>query len=62
VRAVADLQGEQGQVVDLEMALFEADAGEPARALELAQRAYDARPDNVFTTDALAWATFRAAT
>ena len=60
VRAVARLQEQAGQVVDLEMALFEADFGEPARALELARAAHEARPDNVFTTDALAWATFRS--
>lgn len=59
VRAVAALQGEQGQVVDLEMSLFEADAGDPARALELAQRTRAARPDNIFTTDAMGWALFR---
>lgn len=60
VRAVADLQGEAGQIVDLEMALFEADAGDPATSLELARRAHAARPDNVFTTDALGWALFRS--
>jgi tetratricopeptide (TPR) repeat protein len=59
VRAVADLQGQAGQVVDLEMSLFEANVGDPARALELARGAHAARPDNVFTTDALAWALFR---
>ena len=60
VRAVADLQGEAGQIVDLEMSLFEADAGDAATSLELAQRTHGARPDNVFTTDALAWARFRS--
>jgi predicted Zn-dependent protease len=59
VRAVAKLQGEAGQIVDLEMSLFEADAGDAATSLELAQRTYGARPDNVFTTDALGWALFR---
>lgn len=56
VRASADLARTAGQVVDLEMARFEADHGDPARAIELAQAAYDARPDNVFAADALAWA------
>jgi tetratricopeptide (TPR) repeat protein len=45
-----------GSVVDLETALFEADHGDPARAVSAARAAYDARPDNVFTADALAWA------
>ena len=44
-----------GSVVDLETALFEADHGDPARAVELAQRAYDERP-GTFTADALGWA------
>ncbi len=57
VGAIAVLQEEAGQIVDLEMAVFEADGGEdPARALELATRVYDARPDNVYAADALAWA------
>lgn len=61
VRAIAALQEEAGQVVDLEMALFEADEGtDPDRAVELAERAYGARPDNIFVADALAWALFRA--
>ena len=61
VRAIAALQEEAGQVVDLEMALFEADEGtDPDRAVELAERAYGARPDNIFVADALAWARFRA--
>lgn len=60
VRAVAALQGQAGQIVDLEMALFEADAGDAVRSLALARGAHGARPDNVFTTDALAWATFRS--
>lgn len=60
VRALTALQEQSGQVTDLEMALFEADHGEPARAVELAQRAYDARPQNIFAADALGWALFRA--
>jgi tetratricopeptide (TPR) repeat protein len=61
VRAIAVLQEEAGQVVDLEMALFEADEGtDLARAVDLARRAYAARPDNVFVADALAWALFRS--
>lgn len=61
VEAIASLQEEAGQVVDLEMALFEADRGEdPAKGVELARRAYDERPDAVYTADALAWALVRA--
>lgn len=61
VRSLAVLQEAQGQVVDLEMAVFEADQAEqPRRAVQLARSAYDARPDNVFTADALGWALHRA--
>lgn len=60
-RAIADLQRSAGQVVDLEMALFEADHGDAALAVELAEAAHVARPDNVFADDALAWALHRAA-
>lgn len=56
VRAVAALAEDAGQIVDLEMALFEADAGDPARAVELGRAAHAARPDNVYAADALAWA------
>lgn len=59
VRTLATLQQQAGQVTDLEMALFEADHGDPARAVGLARAAYDARPANVFAADALAWALFR---
>ena len=40
---------------DLSMALFAADHGDPARALELAQAEYDRR-QNIDSQDALAWA------
>ena len=61
VGAIAALQRDAGQVVDLEMALFEADRGDDrARALELARQAYEVRPDSVFTADALAWALLQA--
>jgi tetratricopeptide (TPR) repeat protein len=61
VGAIAALQEEAGQIVDLEMAIFEADRGEdPARALELASRVHDARPDNVYAADALAWSRLSA--
>lgn len=44
-----------GVVVDLELALFEADHGDPAAALELAKAAYAERP-TIKAADALAWA------
>jgi tetratricopeptide (TPR) repeat protein len=44
-----------GVVVDLELAIFEADHGDPGRALVLARRAYDER-QTIRTADALAWA------
>lgn len=59
-RAAAALQAAAGQVVDLELALLEADLGDATEAVALAQRAFDARPDNVFAADALAWALHRA--
>ncbi len=58
-RTMYDLQAASGQVVDLEAALFEADHGDPALAVELAQAAYDERR-TVFTADALAWSLHRA--
>lgn len=61
VRAVAGLQEASGQVVDLEMAIFEADAATDVdRALEFAEAAQQARPDNIFVDDAMAWSLFRA--
>lgn len=60
VRTIDRLQQSGGQVTDLEMALFEADHGEPARAVELARRASAERPDNVYVDDALAWSLFRS--
>ncbi len=60
VRLTAALQEEAGQIVDLELALFEADIGDdPARAIALAEEALAARPDNVFAADAMAWALLR---
>ena len=44
--------------VDLELALFEADHGDPATALELAETAYAATP-TVRAADAVAWALHR---
>ncbi len=47
-----------GVVVDLELALFEADHGDPATALQLAEQAYAERP-TLKAADALAWALFK---
>lgn len=61
VRTIARLQEDAGQNVDLEFALFEADRGDhPDRALDLARKAFDARPANVYAADTLAWALLRA--
>lgn len=61
VRDIAVQQVEAGEVVDLELALFEAEEGRDLdRAVELARSAYEARPDNVFVADALAWTLFRS--
>lgn len=57
--AIADLATRAGQTVDLELARFEIDRGDPVRGLELARAAYAARPDNVHVRDTLAWALFR---
>lgn len=60
VRSVAALQQAAGQIVDLEMSLFEATYGDPVRGLGLARAAYDVRPDNVFAADVLGWAALRS--
>ena len=56
VRAPQQLYAASGQVVDAELALFEADHGDPARAVQLAEQAHRARPDSIVTQDAYAWA------
>lgn len=56
VRATQQLYAANGQDVDSELALFEADHGDPATAVRLAARAYAARPDSVHVQDAYAWA------
>lgn len=58
-RTLATLQEAAGQTVDLELALFEASYGDPARAVEVAELAYAARPDNIYAAGALAWALHR---
>jgi tetratricopeptide (TPR) repeat protein len=58
VRDIYRLQAAAGAVTDLEAAVFEADHGDPATAVELATRAYAARP-TVYGADAMAWARYR---
>jgi tetratricopeptide (TPR) repeat protein len=57
-RAETQLFVAAGVDVDLELALLEADHGDPERALELARAAYATR-QTVRTADALAWASHR---
>lgn len=56
VRAVQQLFAANGQDVDTELAVFEADHGTPAAAVENAKKAYAKRPDGLFTQEAYAWA------
>lgn len=56
VRATQQLYAASGQVVDAELALFEADHGDAAKAVELAARAHAARPDSIVAQDSYAWA------
>ncbi|MDP9436809.1 MAG: tetratricopeptide repeat protein, partial [Actinomycetota bacterium] len=60
VRATQQLFAAQGADVDLELALFEADHGDPATALRYASAAYRDRPQAVLVQDAYAWALHRA--
>jgi predicted Zn-dependent protease len=55
-RSIVRLQQSAGAVTDLETAVFDADHSDPAAALVAARAAYAARPDNIYTADALAWA------
>jgi len=56
--AEIDLFKANGVSVDLDLALFEADHGDPERALEYAQAAYKATP-TIRAADALAWTLHR---
>lgn len=60
VRATQALYAVNGQDVDTELSLFEADHGTPAEAVALAEKAYAKRPDSIFTQDAYAWALHKA--
>jgi tetratricopeptide (TPR) repeat protein len=59
VRELDGAERDAGVAIEMELSLFEADHGSPREALALARIAHDARPDNVFTSDALAWALHR---
>jgi tetratricopeptide (TPR) repeat protein len=59
VRAMQKIYTANGVNVDLELALFEANHGDPATAVELARRAYSTQP-NVKAADALSWALYRS--
>ncbi len=59
VNGMQQLFQAQGADVDLELALFEADHGDPARAVALARAAYERRP-GIRGAEALAWALYRA--
>lgn len=58
IAAIQQLNAESGMNVDLELALFEADYGDPAAALAQAEAAYEARP-SVYGADVLGWALYR---
>lgn len=60
VRATQTLFAANGQDVDTELALFEADHGTPAAAVAVAEKAYAKRPRSVVTQDAYAWALHKA--
>jgi tetratricopeptide (TPR) repeat protein len=57
VRAMHELAASSGVNIDLELALFDADHGEPAAALEAA-RAEWARRKSVHVADAFGWALY----
>jgi tetratricopeptide (TPR) repeat protein len=57
-RAEIQLFQANGVVVDVDLALFEADQGDPAAALDFAQQGYAATP-TVRAADALAWSLHR---
>jgi tetratricopeptide (TPR) repeat protein len=59
VRAMQRIYTANGVNVDLELALFEANHGDPGTAVELARRAYATQP-NVKAADALSWALYRS--
>ena len=59
VDVIADLQRDAGAIVDLELARFMADHGDPEQALALSRAAYEERP-TVFAAQVLAWSLHQA--
>jgi len=59
LRQLVSAARDAGEVVDSEFSRFEADYGDPAEALRLAERGYRERPRHVGAIDALAWSRFR---
>lgn len=58
VAVIQQLNNQAGMNTELEMALFEADFGNPQQALSMAQAAYDQRP-SIHAAESLAWAHYR---
>lgn len=58
VRSLQQSEVDAGGIIDLEIALFEADHGDIRKALTRARRAYGER-HTIFTADALAWSLHR---
>lgn len=58
VRLIQQLNAEAGMSVDLELALFEAEYGQPEVAVEKARDAYGRRP-SIVAADVLAWALYQ---
>jgi tetratricopeptide (TPR) repeat protein len=58
VRAIQQLNAGAGMDVDLELALFDANHGDPALALEKARAAYERRP-TIYAAEILAWALYK---
>jgi tetratricopeptide (TPR) repeat protein len=56
VQSLAREERAAGADVNMELSLFEADRGNPERALDLAQQAHAVKPGNVNASIALAWA------
>lgn len=56
VRATQQLLDDAGVDVDSELAIFEADHGDPALAVRFAQQAHTSRPQSIVAQEAYAWA------
>jgi tetratricopeptide (TPR) repeat protein len=56
VQKLAREERSAGADVSMELSLFEADRGNPQRALDLAHQAYSVKPGNINVNIALAWA------